>query len=83
MQQNDRHAPALRGIGHAQTGQRQLDVPSGLLPALRRYIFAQVAATFGADQGDGKQVAAALHNALAQKRAASGRSSALYSRDHL
>jgi hypothetical protein len=35
-------------------------------------IFAQIAATFGADQGDRKQVAAALHNALAQKRAASG-----------
>lgn len=79
MQQNNRRAPVFRDIGQAQTGNRQLD---GAVRAVTGFepvdVFTQVAATFSADQGDRKQMAAALHNALAQKRAASARIPALY-----
>jgi len=71
--------PVFRDIGQAQPGDGQLDGAVGTVTGFEAiHIFTQVATTFSADQGDGKQVAAALHNALAQKRAASGRSSALY-----
>jgi hypothetical protein len=79
MQQNNGDAPVFRDISQASSGNRQLDGAVGAVTGLEAvYIFTQVATTFSTDQGDGKQIAAALHNALAQKRAASARMPALY-----
>ncbi|MNG40641.1 hypothetical protein D3C84_1293140 [compost metagenome] len=54
MQQNHRHATTFL-VGAAETGQRQLD---GMIRAVARLqainILAQIAAQFGADQGNGE-----------------------------
>ena len=72
VQQNHRHAAWRRVIGHAQAGDGDLHGPVRAVAGFQSIdVFAQIAAPLGADQRDRKQVAAALHNALAQKRAAS------------
>src|SRR3989344_615067 len=68
VQQDHRHATGCRFIGHAEARHRQF---YGAVRAVTGFqavdIFAQITAALGADQGDRKQVAAALHNLLHKK----------------
>ena len=75
----ERRGDLSEDVYRLKPGNRQLDSTVGAVARLETVdIFTQIATTLSADQGDGKQVAAALHNVLAQKRAASARIPALY-----
>ena len=55
MQKDHRHAPGLFLIGQAKAGQRQLDTRVRAVAGLQAVdVLAQVAATFGPEQGYGK-----------------------------
>jgi hypothetical protein len=69
VQQHHRHPARIFGAGQAETGQGQLDAGVRAVVGFDKVdVLAEIAAQFGADQGDGEKLTAALHGSDDRKR---------------